>query len=130
MISTANSRRAQGGPAPYAWAMTVFELAIFMAVYRAMQPIAADVLSEILGGWFECFVSPEEVTDAAANMVARGWLVMVGGRLIAAEEGRRAARALMKGIVQILDHGTRLIDVALMMAVLRLTNGELDDGPF
>lgn len=130
MISTANNRPSPSGAAPCAWAMTVFELAIFMAVYRAVQPISADVLSEILGGWFECFVPREEVSDAAANMVARGWLVIVGGRLVAAEEGRRAARALMNGIVRILDQGTRLIDVALMMAVLRLTNGELDDGPF
>jgi hypothetical protein len=28
-----------------------------------------------------------------------------------------------------LDQGTRLIDVALMMSVLRLTRGELDNGP-
>lgn len=130
MISTANNRRSPTGAAPCAWGMTVLELAIFMAVYRAVQPIAADVLSEILSGWFECCVSSEEVSDAAANMVARGWLVIVGGRLTAAEEGRQAVRELMNGIVRILDHGTRLIDVALMMAVLKLTNGELDDGPF
>jgi len=32
----------------------------------------------------------------------------------------------MNGLIQMLNQGTRFIDVALMMSVLRLTKGELD----
>ncbi|MGE6695453.1 hypothetical protein ACQKE8_23705 [Sphingobium limneticum] len=109
--------------------MTVFELAIFLVTYRAIRPIDADALSERLGDWFECCVAPDEVKAATANMVNRGWLNAVGGGLSAAEEGRRVAGALMNGVIRMLDQGTRLIDVALMMSVLRLTKGELDNGP-
>ncbi|HEX7855081.1 MAG TPA: hypothetical protein VF503_15435 [Sphingobium sp.] len=128
MISTANDPSLPSSSTPRDWAMTVFELAIFICAFRAMQPIDADILSDMLGGWFECFIAPEDAAAAAANMVSRGWLVMVGGRLMAAEEGRRVARTLVNGIIRMLDQGTRLLDVALMMAVLRLTKGELDDG--
>jgi hypothetical protein len=34
----------------------------------------------------------------------------------------------MNGMIRLLDQGTRLIDVALMMSVLRLSKGELDNG--
>lgn len=128
MISTEDDPRPAGDGFPCGWAMTAFELAIFMCAYRAMQPVGVDVLCEMLSGWFECFIEPEDVTAAAADMVGREWLVVVGGRLMAAEEGRRVARTLMNGIIRMLDQGTRLIDVALMMAVLRLTKMELDDG--
>lgn len=128
MTFTANENRPPRRGCSCDWAMTVLELAIFVAVYRAVQPVAVDMLSDMLGNWFELFVPPDDVTDAVTNMIGRGWLVVVGGRLIAAEEGRRAARMLMNGIIRMLDHGTRLIDVALMMAVLRLTAGELDNG--
>jgi len=37
------------------------------------------------------------------------------------------ARHLVNGIIRMFDQGTRLIDVALMMAVLRLTREELGD---
>ncbi|WP_298092102.1 hypothetical protein [uncultured Sphingomonas sp.] len=108
--------------------MTVFELAIFLAVYRAMSPIGSDALAETLSGWFETAITGEDVTAAAGGMVSRGWLAMTGGSLMATEEGRRVSRVLANGLIRMLDQGTRLIDVALMMAVLRLTTGELDDG--
>ncbi|AOH87324.1 hypothetical protein AWL63_24215 (plasmid) [Sphingomonas panacis] len=108
--------------------MTVVELAIFIAVYRAAQPIGADVLSNILGRWFESVVGPDDIAGAVTNMVERGWLVMIGGRLMATQDGRRVASHLMNGVIRMLDQGTRLIDVALMMSVLRLTKGELDNG--
>jgi hypothetical protein len=110
--------------------MTVLELAIFIATFRALQPIGVDRLSEILGGWFECLITPEDVTSAATNMIGQGWLAMVGGGVIATQDGRSAARRLTNGIIRMLDQGTRLLDVALMMAVLRLTKGELDDDCF
>lgn len=128
MISTANDPRTTGGSPAFDWAMTVLELATFIAVYRAVQPVGVDVLSEVLGRWFECLVAPEDIAGAVTNMVGRGWLVLVGGRLMATQDGRRVARRLVNGIIQMLDQGTRLIDVALMMAVLRLTREELDDG--
>lgn len=129
MISTASNLLASGDGPPCDWAMTVLELAIFLATDRSVKPIGADALSERLGGWFECCVAPDEVRAATANMVSRGWLNAVGGGLSAAEEGRRVAGALMNGVIRMLDQGTRLIDVALMMSVLRLTKGELDNGP-
>lgn len=128
MISTANDPPATGGCPVCDWAMTALELAVFIAVYRAGQPISADVLSEILGNWFECIMAPEDIAAAVTNMVGRGWVVVVAGRLMATQDGRRVARHLMNGIIRMLDQGTRLIDVALMMAVLRLTREELDDG--
>lgn len=130
MTSTANSPRSSSGSPTFCWAMTVLELAIFIATFRAMQPIGVDGLSDILSGWFECFMAPEDVTAAAANMMNQGWLALVGGGFVATHDGRRAASKLMNGIIRMLDQGTRLIDVALMMAVLRLTKGELDDARF
>lgn len=108
--------------------MTVLELTIFLIVYRAMQPVAVDGLSDTLSGWFECLIAPDDLTGAVANMVSRGWLIVVAGGLFPTEAGRLAARPLIHGIIQMLDQGTRLIDVALMMAVLRLTKWELDHG--
>lgn len=61
-------------------------------------------------------------------MLANHWVSEDGRRFRATEEGRRAARPLMNGMIRLLDQGTRLIDVALMMSVLRLSKGELDNG--
>ena len=108
--------------------MTVLELAIFFVVYRAMQPIGIDDLADTLAGWFDCPIAPDIIATAVGDMVGQGWLVMIAGALLPAEAGRRAARTLIGGIVEMLDHGTRLLDVALMMAVLRLTKEELDHG--
>lgn len=128
MTYMATDPRPAGVGSTCPWAMTVFELAIFLAVYRAMSPIGSDALAETLSGWFETAITGDDVTTAAAGMVGRGWLAMIGGSLMATEEGRRVSRVLANGLIRMLDQGTRLIDVALMMAVLRLTTGELDDG--
>ncbi|MCY1167329.1 hypothetical protein D9M73_72900 [compost metagenome] len=127
MICTANDPPPSGDSPACDWAMTVLELAIFIAVFRAVQPVDTDVISEILCRWFECFIAPDDIAAAAAGMVGRGWLVVVGGKLKATEDGRRVARHLVNGIIRMFDQGTRLIDVALMMAVLRLTREELGD---
>ena len=69
------------------------------------------------------------MTDALEQLIqllAR--LVADGDKLLPAEAGRRAACPHVKGIIQLLDQGTRLIDVALMLAVLRLTKEELEHG--
>jgi len=128
MISMANDRDESRCGAPCGWDMTVLELAIFLCVWRAKQPLCLSDLCTTLAGWFECAVPPPVAVGPVANMVGRGWLVPVGDRLSAGEAGRKEARPLMNGIIRMLDQGTRLIDVALMMSLLRLTKGELDNG--
>lgn len=127
MISMANDLASSGGGAPCEWSMTVFELVLFLAVFRAKHPPRLDTLCETLSDWFECLVPLQAMQATAANMVRRGWLAATGDRLHPTEEGRRAARPLVNGLIRMLDQGTRLIDVALMMSVLRLTKGELDE---
>jgi len=61
-------------------------------------------------------------------MLANRWVAEESRRFRATEEGRSAARPLMNGLIRMLDQGTRLVDVALMMSVLRLSKGELDRG--
>ncbi|CAH0356389.1 hypothetical protein [Sphingobium sp. CECT 9361] len=128
MISTANDLLSSGGGSPCGWDMTVFQLASFLCIYRAEQPMRIEELCKVLAGWFECAIPPQDAAGPVADMVERGWLIPVADRLKASNEGREAARPLMNGIIRMLDHGTRLIDVALMMSVLRLTKGELDSG--
>ncbi|WP_029624418.1 hypothetical protein [Sphingomonas sp. KC8] len=108
--------------------MTVLELAIFLAVYRAERPLRfADVVETITAG-FECAVPRKVLSRAILKMGARGWLIADGDKLLPAEAGRRAACLLVRGIIQLLDQGTRLIDVALMLAMLKLTREELEHG--
>jgi len=128
MISTANDLLSSGGGSPCGWDMTVFQLASFLCIYRAEQPLRIEELCTVLAGRFECAIPPQDAAGPVADMVERGWLIPVADRLKASNEGREAARPLMNGIIRMLDHGTRLIDVALMMSVLRLTKGELDSG--
>ena len=130
MISMANDLLSSGGGSPSGWNMTAFQLAIFMCSYRAKRPMRLEDLCTGLGGWFEGAIPPQDVAGPVADMVERGWLIPVADRLKASNEGREAARPLMDGIIRMLDQGTRLIDVALMMSVLRLTKGELDNGKF
>ena len=106
--------------------MTVFELAIYIAVHRAAQPVEAHALSTVLEEWFEQLIEVDDLSAATTGMVSRGWLVPLGDGFGAAEPGRQATRPLVNGVIRMLDHGTRLLDVALMMSVLRLTKGELD----
>ncbi|WP_337847853.1 hypothetical protein [Sphingomonas sp.] len=108
--------------------MTVLELAIFLCVYRTRGPTSLQTLGPVLSNWFECPVCLGDLTDPVANMLEQGWLVQDQDGLKPSRRGRCGARHLMNGIIRILDHGTRLIDVALMLSVLRLTKGELDAG--
>ncbi|NJB99976.1 hypothetical protein GGR89_004325 [Sphingomonas trueperi] len=96
--------------------------------YRAGQPRRVEDICKVIGGWFECVVDPPAAAAPIEHMLANRWVAEKGHGLCATEEGRRAARPLMSGMVRMLDHGTRLIDVALMMSVLRLSKGELDHG--
>lgn len=110
------------------WKMTVFELAIFMCIFRAVRPPRIEEVCHVIGGWFGCAVDPPAATAPIENMLANRWVAEEGFCFRATEEGRRAAKPLMNGIIRMLDQGTRLIDVALMMSVLHLTRGELDNG--
>lgn len=126
MISTANDHGEACGRDPSRWDMTVLELAIFLSAYRAKGPLTLSAHCRVLSTWFECAVRPGDIAGPVANMLSRGWLVQHRDGLRPSRRGRCDARHLMNGVIRMLDHGTRLIDVALMMSVLRLTKGELD----
>jgi hypothetical protein len=129
MPCTANDVFAPGGAPGCGWNMTVLELALFMGVFRARRSPDVAELSRVVSAWFEQPIAPETTAERIANMVACRWLVVDGDRLMATGEGRGAARPLLAGILRMIDQGTRLVDVALMMTVLRLSQGELDDDP-
>ena len=127
MISMGNDRVAPG--APFGWDMTAFELAIFICVYRSRSPMRAQDIHHAVGQWFDCGIPGETLADSVGHMTGRGWLIKCGDRFRASIQGRDMARPLMNGIIRMLDQGTRLLDVALMMSVLQLTKGELDSAP-
>ena len=127
MISMANDMLTP--VAPFGWDMTAFELAIFVCVFRSPSPMRIDDIALRLGRWFECAVPREPFVECVGHMVGRGWLIKSGARFRASIQGRDMARPLMNGIIQMLDQGTRLLDVALMMSMLQLTRGELDSAP-
>jgi AcrR family transcriptional regulator len=129
MPYTANDLFAPGAGPGGAWGMTVLELALFMGVFRARRAPEIAELARVVSGWFEQPIAPETAAEPIAHMVASRWLAVEGDRLVATGEGRAAARPLVAGIIRMIDHGTRLVDVALMMTVLRLGQGELDDAP-
>lgn len=127
MTAAANDLMSAGSPA-CDWSMTVFELVIFMCVFRARRPPRVEEICQVIGSWFECVVDPPAAAAPIEHMLANRWMSEDGRCFRATEEGRRAARPLMNGLIRLLDQGTRLIDVALMMSVLRLSKGELDNG--
>jgi hypothetical protein len=128
MTYTANNSSVSTADLTCEWDMTVLELALFLAAYRAKHPPRFDGVLAALCTWFACAVPRKVLSRAILKMGARGWLVADGDKLLPAEAGRRAACPLVSGIIQLLDQGTRLIDVALMLAVLRLTKEELEHG--
>ncbi|MGX0587313.1 hypothetical protein ACUXPF_003914 [Sphingomonas sanguinis] len=127
MTAVANDLPTAGSPG-CDWKMTVFELAIFLCVFRARRAARVEEICQVIGDWFECAVEPSSAAAPIEHMIANRWVAEENHGLRATEEGRTAARPLMNGIIRMLDQGTRLIDVALMMSVLRLTKGELDNG--
>lgn len=126
-MSAAANDIGTAGPA-FGLTMTVFELAIFMCVFRARGAPRAEEICQVIGVWFECIVDPPVAAGPIEHMLANRWMAEDAQRFRVTEEGRRAARPLMNGIIRMLDQGTSLIDVALMMSVLRLSKGELDNG--
>jgi hypothetical protein len=106
--------------------MTVLELMIFLCAYRAAHPLRPREVWTVIETWTEGTAARADTDAAIAVMVGRGWLIAVEDCVKASEEGRAASRPLFSSLIRMLDQGTRLIDVALMMSVLRLTKGELD----
>lgn len=125
MTSIANDGLTPSERTASEWEMTVLELLIFLCVYRAKRPARLADLCATLAEWFERPVLPEVASTAVARMVQYRWLIVDGDRLRPAAEGRETARPLMNGVIRMLDQGTKLIDVVLMMSVLRLTMDEL-----
>lgn len=118
-----------GPGGPFGWDMTAFELAIFVCVFRSRSPMLVEEIRCAVGRWFERSIPGDIMADIIGHMIGRGWLIKSRGRIRASFQGRDAARPLMNGIIRMLDQGTRLLDVALMMSLLQLTKGELDSAP-
>lgn len=102
------------------------ELAIFLSIYRARSSLRLEAICEKLAHWFEYPLSVESVVEPVGRMVARRWLAADGDRLRPTIEGRAVARPLLRGTVKMLDSGTELLQVALMMSVLGFAANELD----
>lgn len=115
-----------GGEEPEAWGMTVMELAIFLSIYRARSSLKLEAICEKLAHWFEHPLAVESVVEPVARMVSRRWLAADGDRLRPTSAGRAVARPLLRGTVKMLDSGTELLQVALMMSVLGFAANELD----
>jgi len=110
---------------PPSLTMTVLELALFMCIYRARRPLLVPEISALISEWFGVVIAPAAISAPVTRMIAEAWLVPDAGKVNVCAKGRDAARPLMEGIIRMLDQGTRLIDVALMLSVLRLTREEL-----
>lgn len=128
MTFTANDPSVSAADLTCEWDMTVLELAIFLATYRAKHPLRFEGVLETLSTRFECVIPRRVLSRAVLKMGARGWLVREGDKLLPAEAGRRAARPPVNGIIQLLDQGARLVDGTPMSAVLGLTRKELEHG--
>ncbi|UZW57842.1 hypothetical protein NUH86_22795 (plasmid) [Sphingobium sp. JS3065] len=118
---------------PFDWEMTAFELAVFICIYRSPTSLLLDEVRREVSLWFERVIGSEDLKGCIGYMLGRGWLLQSGDRLRASNRGRIIARPLVNGLIRMLDQGTRLLDVALMMSILRLTHDQLanpveDDG--
>ena len=125
MLSTvANDADGPGGPCSID--MSVLDLAIFLRVHRTNRGSSAGEVSSTVSQWFSCDVDPGEVERALPRMVEKGWLVRRDSVVRATTAGRRHGRLHLRGIVRMLDQGSRMLDVARMMSVLNLAMIELD----
>ena len=87
MTATANDLLSAGAPG-CDWKMTVFELAIFMCLYRAGQPRRVEDICKVIGGWFECVVDPPAAAAPIEHMLANRW---VAEKAMACAQPRTAA---------------------------------------
>lgn len=127
MLSTAaNDADGTRGRRPCTIDMSVFDLAIFLRVHRAGGGQQAGAVAASLSQWFACEVDPRDVERAFPRMRQLGWLAPSGTGVRATIAGRKHGRFHLRGIVRMLDQGTRMLDVAVMMSVLKLAMTELD----
>jgi hypothetical protein len=127
MTSTpANDAGRADGPDPCIVDMSVLDLAIFMRVHRSNRVSFAGDVSATIGNWFACTVDPIEIEQGFRRMLERGWLMRRNKGVRATIAGRKHGRTHLRGLVRMMDQGTRMLDVARMMNVLNLAMIELD----
>lgn len=127
MLSTAaNDPDGAGGRRPCTIDMSVLDLAIFLRVHRAGGGQQAGAVAATISQWFACTIDPRDVERAFPRMRQLGWLAPSGAGVRATIAGRKHGRLHLRGIVRMLDQGTRMLDVAVMMSVLKLAMTELD----
>jgi hypothetical protein len=125
MIFTgANDQEGPGGPCSID--MSVLDLAIFLRIHRSGRGTSAGEVAQTISHWFQCDIDPREVEQSFPRMAEAGWLVRRETGMRATIKGRKHGRSHLRGIVRMLDQGTRMLDVAAMMSVLKLAMIELD----
>jgi len=120
----ANDASGPGGPCSID--MSVLDLVIFLRIHRSGRGTSAGEVAQTISHWFQCDIDPHEVEQAFPRMADKGWLVRRETGMRATIMGRKHGRSHLRGIVQMLDQGTRMLDVAAMMSVLKLAMIELD----
>ncbi len=127
MLSTAaNDGDGARGRLPCTLDMSVLDLAIFLRIHRSGGGQQAGAVAATISQWFACPVDPRDVERAFPRMLDLGWLATSAGGVRATMAGRKHGRLHLRGIVRMLDQGTRMLDVAVMMSVLKLAMTELD----
>jgi len=120
----ANDVAGPGGPCSID--MSVLDLAIFLRIHRSGRGTSAGEVAQTISHWFQCDIDPREVEQSFPRMADNGWLVRRETGMRATIMGRKHGRSHLRGIVRMLDQGTRMLDVAAMMSVLKLAMIELD----
>lgn len=120
----ANDADGPGGPCMID--MSVLDLAVFLRIHRSSRGTSAGEVAQTVSHWFQCDVDPGEVERSFPRMVDAGWLVRRPTGMRPTIKGRKHGRQHLRGIVRMLDQGTKMLDVARMMSVLQLAMIELD----
>ena len=120
----ANDVTGPGGPCSID--MSVLDLAIFLRIHRSGRGTSAGEVAQTISHWFQCDIDLREVEQSFPRMAEKGWLVRRETGMRATIMGRKHGRSHLRGIVRMLDQGTRMLDVAAMMSVLKLAMIELD----
>jgi hypothetical protein len=120
----ANDASGPGGPCSID--MSVLDLAIFLRIHRSGRGTSAGEVAQTISHWFQCDIDPHEVEQAFPRMADKDWLVRRETGMRATIKGQKHGRSHLRGIVRMLDQGTRMLDVAAMMSVLKLAMIELD----
>lgn len=126
VVRLATKWGSSGGEGPCEIRMSVFELAMFMRIFRDENPVDPGDVAATVGHWFECDVTVAHVRAVADRMIRKGWLTHREGGLRAAPDGRDQARVSLHGIINFMRMGTKLLDVALMMNILNVAKHEVD----